>query len=280
MKKLTSLIVAALATVLFTMAPTAQAAVVTFQEGDANGYAGTADVHLVGNNNTNWGTEDLVLLRGRLEGPGSGNNGRQGQLMRFDNIFGAGLSQVAANSVITSATYTMWGQNAHATSNTGKFTRMRAFLSGWDEFTAVHSYRAYSGGPIAAWGNLGGTAASNGPWEGDVDIMDGAVVTSAYVGNAGAAYYAMDFDVTEYVKAWNDDFNSQAQSGTLAPMANNGVVIDTFDQYIGRRERMSENSVVAERPMLSITFEPIPEPASVALMGLGGLLVGIKRRNK
>src|SRR4051812_1228344 len=89
---------------------------VTFQQG-VNGYAGTQDTYVSQSapdsafGNASFMDVDLDASTN------SGNQPTQG-LLRFENIFGTGASQVPAGSTITSATLTLYTGTDISSTNT------------------------------------------------------------------------------------------------------------------------------------------------------------------
>jgi hypothetical protein len=102
-----------------------------FQEGDANGYAGTQDTFLQesspGNVNgamVEWEWDD--------DDPNGSNNANLG-LLRFGNIFGSGPNQIPPGATIVSATleYTLFDPGVNAS--------VREALADWDESDSLTS---------------------------------------------------------------------------------------------------------------------------------------------
>lgn len=75
----------------------------SFQQGDANGYAGTEDTFVdAGEPTTNKGSAVSIAV----DLDDSAGDATTLGLIRFDNIFGAGTGQIPAGATITSASLT------------------------------------------------------------------------------------------------------------------------------------------------------------------------------
>jgi hypothetical protein len=81
---------------------------------------------------------------------------------------------------------------------------------------------------------------------------------------------------TDFVTAAQDALDNNGgrfEFLLLAPVA------ETFDGVRYRAFRPNDNDVLlAERPLLTVTYEIIPEPASAGLLAIGGLLMLRRKR--
>ena len=102
---------------------------ITFQQGDANGYSSTLDTDLYEPNpNTSLGSNATI----GVDDYGGGSEAQA--LIRFDDIFGAGVSQIPDGAIITSASLSL------TTTNTSSGTfYLHKMLSTWDESSTWNS---------------------------------------------------------------------------------------------------------------------------------------------
>jgi hypothetical protein len=159
-------------------------------------------------------------------------------LIRFEDIFGAGLGQIPLFSTITAATLTFDIENV-SSSPVGNISVFQ-MTTGWTE--------------SSTWDSLVGGVTPGSETVASPDDVETA-----------AALGSLNFDVLSSVQAW-------AAGGT-----NFGWVI-TNDSSDGLQLRSSEFGTQALRPILSVTFTPIPEPSSALLVGLAGAAALAVRR--
>ncbi|HSD99851.1 MAG TPA: DUF4347 domain-containing protein, partial [Burkholderiales bacterium] len=122
-------------------------ATTTFQEG-VNGYSGTQDTQIWGrmaNQGTNYGSDPTVAVDSAEQG------GELQGMIRFDNIFGVGASQIPVGAIIDSAQLILHGIDA--TTNTVSLHRM---IVDWVESTAT-------------WNSMGGGLTSPADYNATVD---------------------------------------------------------------------------------------------------------------
>lgn len=268
------LLVVALATTM--LVGSVPAATITFQDG-LNGYAGTRDTYvsgfLAGSHEENYGNGELTAL-----GIPDGTTYRMSALIRFEDMFGSGANQIpAAGMTIQSATMELYARRVYKVS--WYWMGAKLMLTPWVEGSSVGTpeegascgearrYRAdgdYAGNPQDAWGTDGlprPGADPMGPQAG-VDYVDTFGPASTIPVDPGW----MQFDVTAELQSWYD--GSADNWGLYVMCARSGA---------GAIYRSSEyTDDVTERPKLTIQY--IPEPATMALLGLGGLLLRRKRR--
>lgn len=217
----------------------------TFQEGVA-GYPGTQDTQVaMANPSTNYGSQTSFTIDGD-DPNGTPLQPVQG-LMRFDNIFGTAAGQIKPTDTINSATLRIEVRDA------GSGFSLHNMLSSWSE--------------SSTWNSLASGVSVNG-----VEAQTSAVFTvGANNSTANVPTGFLTINVLGSLAAW--------QAGTIA---NNGWLFNPFSAGTnGIDVRLSESSVIANRPLLTVSVTPIPEPSEIALMLAGlGLIGGIARKRK
>ncbi len=189
-------------------------------------------------------SDNVTLLNGATFN--LSNNTSRRALLRFDDIVGAGPGQIPLDADIVSATLTMTRQGGGAAGAQSGVSLFRN-LTAYDPATVTYSsYSAPSANPVAGTSYV--TPAD--------DSFDETV--------AGTTY---EFDVTASLQAWTDD-----------PTTNVGwfftnITGAAFNTWHGVGAT-GDNEVL--RPTLTVTY--VPEPASLSLLGLGGLSVLRRRR--
>lgn len=253
------------------LATSAMAATSTFQQG-VGGYSSGKDTYVQrgGASGYNFGGSDVVYILSS----GNANAAAQG-LMLFDSIFGAGSGQVPAGQTISSATLTVNVEGSTIVTGNDKTIKVFPMLQpvanyGNNNNTAADldftppgnyevSYTARGWSLATSWQFWGGGASNlgDGPVAGyDYDDAMEVLHNFPVPGNNTL----VSIDVTGIVNAW--------YSGALA---NNGFFLRPDDSgYTGIYLTSNDSSVanVARRPQLSITYAPVPEPASLGLIGL------------
>src|SRR6185503_6506011 len=143
----------------------------TFQQGDANGYTGTQDteIHSQGPADTVHGAATAVSVDNDDTGIAQG-------LLRFDNIFGGGPTQIPLGAAIVSATLTL---NQVDPGSAVNFHRM---LVTWDQTTAT-------------WNSMVDGVANDG--------VEAVVASDAISINEPFANGPMAIDVTASLRAWS-----------------------------------------------------------------------------
>jgi len=190
---------------------------VTFQQGDANGYTGTADTYIDSTLGSQATANPLVVDLDPVV---------EQALIRFDGIFGSGANQIPAGSTIESATLTMrvGGDTNDYSPNPVGFHRL---LHPWD---ATDVWADYG---VAPWNLEAGVQAD------DDDALEIADATTTM----GALNTSYPVDVTGAVQAWS-----------AAPSSNYGWVILMTTGTDGLRVQSSESTTVSYRPLLSVTY--------------------------
>jgi hypothetical protein len=222
--------------VLFaTAAPVGAQTTVTFRNG-VGGYTGTQDTEVNSTVTTPNGA-GMIINVDEDRDTGNGQVGMVRALLRFDNIFGTGAGQIPLGSNITSAVLTIHGIEGTQPDGTYNFHRM---IADWNQTTTVWSSFTPNGP------QPDGTIA--------VSTVDGSL--PPYPDTANPTPYTIDL-VTS-LRAWS------------AGQANRGWLIRSTSVDQGGTFASSEYAVVDNRPLLTVTFTPIPEPTGVlALAGLG-----------
>ncbi len=141
-----------------------------FQQGDANGYAGTQDagIHSGTGVDTPAGGDAVINVDGD-------DGGIRQALLRFDNIFGTAVGQIPPGAVITSATLTL-----NQTDN-GNPANLHRLLVNWDQSTAT-------------WNSLSGGLSADG--------VEAASTADAASPGLNGVVGPITIDVTTSVRAW------------------------------------------------------------------------------
>ena len=115
----------------------------------------------------------------------------------------------------------------------------------------------------STWNALGSGVSANG--------VEALTAPSFSIGGPGQAIVpagSYDFDVKADVQAWADGATNEGWAGLWFSGGTNGW---------GFAAR--EWSTQSERPLLSVTWEPVPEPATMTIMATA-LAVAARRRRK
>ena len=99
-------------------------------------------------------------------------------------------------------------------------------------------------------------------------LTDGAWVVDV-VGDGGNVT-ARDPNAVGMVERWDENANSSGGAGSTKPVATAGVTTNTWDMNTGGN-RLS-HSLAA--------FAVVPEPAALALLGIGGVAILVRRRRR
>ncbi|MGI9455351.1 MAG: DNRLRE domain-containing protein [Aeoliella sp.] len=247
-RKVKRLMAAAMGAGVATAGATAEAATISFQEGDSNGYAGTEDTWFSERSTSNErdGNPDGSFVRTALWSAAN----QQG-LIKFNGIFGG--SGVPLGAPINSASLTLHVPSDIQYSD-GEQNAVHQMLIDWVE-TDAH-----------------GDGANPGPWSGGatggVDLDDAeAASAAADLGPVGVTPQNMTFslDVTSIVQNWSNgagNYGFLLQSQGLN--AGNGLFMAS-SEYVGA-------DGIDKRPRLTVDYI-IPEPTTFVLLGLGSVLV-------
>jgi hypothetical protein len=176
---------------------TASVATLTFQNG-ANGYTGTVDTGVSENSpNSTFGSATSLSVDNDTPG-GSGKDTQA--LLRFDNIFGTGASQIPVSATILSATLTL------NTTNSGGGASIHRMLIQFDN--------------SITWNSSGSGIQTDG--------SEAAAAADASLGQTGTG--PVSIDVTASLQAWA---SGQANYGwVFAPVSSDGWDFSTSEGAI------------------------------------------------
>lgn len=218
---------------------------VTFQNG-VDGYSGTVDTEILNRS----GFEDADQSGKEVIYTDAGGDIVQ-SLMRFENIFGDGPGQIALGSTITSATLTLRVPSDEG-SAPGSGALVHRMLIGWDA--------------TDSWNSLGSGIQADG-----TEALATADDSIGHNNSSNAINPGFhDFDVLASLQAWSAGADNHGWA--LMPFMPNGT------GGLGFASSDYDGSDPNALPLLSVTFEPIPEPASLAILAMGGALLARRRR--
>lgn len=250
--------------------------VVSFQDG-VGGYAGTKDTSVFGNSAggattraTVYGTNVKVASDGDDDLTSTFGGGTQTNsatitgLVRFDNMFAcaAGPSRcsgpipdvgpgniVILSAILTVRTGSAAGDNAASTFD---FHRM---IATWGESDTFNTLTTTAVGV-------------------QYDNVEAVSTSTATVVNPNTLSSLVNVDVTADLQFWADNLGTSLRGWAIKPCSNEGaapVTGCTDGWYIDS----SEAATIANRPLLTVTYEVVPEPTTALLLGAG--LIGLAR---
>ena len=263
------------ATALLASASLAGAAVVTFQMGDGQtGSLSARDSWIINSPATNWSSDGANTNNGgdtklRIRTLHA-TNGERHALLAWPNLIGAAADQIPAGATITSATLRLTTQSNSAGST---WLQTGIVKKDWTEGTAGGSVvygGSYTNGGVT-WNKAISTFDQTGEvaWEipSGMGASDRTIPGIYGTGPASAGVAGTeDWDVTTFVQSCAD--------GT--PNYGMFVWVDPASGGLNSEWHSRESATTTARPMLVIDY--VPEPASVGMLALGGLLALRRRR--
>lgn len=253
------------------------AAIATFQQG-ANSYTSGKDASLYSptpEHNYGGATDLFVLASGDVAHP-------QGQaILLFDSIFGNGAGQVPVGSTINSATVTLVSRSdsvGHGTIHKSFWSPIKIAIPNFgdndgpaDVGEVDYRYRKQN---QEGWGtaNTGAT----GPIRNEDFFGTGITTQINYNSGADQAINFTSAGLTAIVQSWalgaypNYGFHISPHGGALD---------NDLDNYGGTATFFYSNEAAqAFRPILTIDYTPVPEPAAMGLLAIGGAMM-LRRRS-
>ena len=243
------------------------ATTLTFRQGES-GYSSSVDSFVRRDTaaRTQWnsgGAADITV-----QSSGGAVPTKQGMIKYLD-IFGAGAGQIPAGQMITDAKLRLKLRTDLLGGTTATLFASPLLIDIPDYGTSdgpasvgevSWKYREQS---VTGWGTLG-TELVNGPVK-DEDYDSAAEVAQSYGKTVGTI---VEIDITSIVSDWYT--GASDNYGLLLRPDTNG--------FTGSFFHSNDFATVADRPQLEITFQEIPEPASVVILGLGVLATLVLRR--
>jgi len=284
MKNATKMLLA-VCVVSLLVAATAQAATVTVQQGvdqgDGNGvYAGTDDTSLwtdgAGNTHRNYGARTYLFAGDPYANGPAGTNRIGRPMMRFDlsgvisgatSVSSISLKLKEDGGVTTKGSgtiniYRIAAANAAWVEGTGNSTPDLAGTADWSHLSHDDTDWAGSAGLSTAGTDYVATLLGS--------ISFDATVGATYTVNLAASDAALRLSL---IQEWS---GTQANNAGLLFIADTDVAGGGGSNTEGLVVASAENATLSFRPELTVEY--VPEPATMSLLGIGGLLALVRRK--
>jgi hypothetical protein len=182
--------------------------------------------------------------------------GRTRMLLRFDIA-----DSIPAGSTIDSVTLTLRVTSTPSGGANSMFDINRVLVS-WGEGNGSDHGGTVGGSGQATWNNRTGPGTAWTTAGGDFSPT--ASASRSIAGN-GSYLFGSTPNMINDAQAWLDN-----------PAINFGWILRTQSEgTFTTIRRFAARTDLANAPMLTIQFTPIPEPGSMALVGLGALILGV-----